>query len=561
MNASDKDPSTDPVSSDVFTTMYTDIDILERLGKKDFLKTPHIVCEYAHAMGNSPGALKEYWETFYRYPRLQGGFVWEWMDHGIRKTTESGDSYFAYGGDFGDQPNDSNFVMDGLVMSDHTPSPALAEYKKVLEPVKIENIDWNKQTVRVTNRYDFISLDHLQLVWSIEADGKIVEKGTTSLDGIKPGETRELTVNFTLPESIIANTYYYLNTKVLLASDTDWASAGYEIAWSQFEVLVEATTTPIPRIEQAPITIDDQPTAVHLRGSHFEAVFSKISGLLEAWRFQGKEVLKQAPQLNFWRALIDNDIYETNQWKPVSNKQYWHQYGLHWLQHRLDSIKYNLSSDGKKVQIKTKVRIAPPKLGWSITATYTYDVFSSGDIVLSVDGKLAGDTPETFPRIGLQMQVPDAFSDVTYHGNGPGEAYADSKEANRKGIWSNTVDGLFTNYAVPQENGNRHHVNWMAIYGKTIGLLAVGEPAFDFSAHRYLMENIDQARHTYELREEDTVTVNLDYRQHGLGSASCGPDVLDKYKLSAEDFQFAVRLVPYVSNVNPLSIAKTELNK
>ncbi len=159
MNASDKDPQDDPVSSDVFTTMYTDIDILERLGKKNLLKTPHIVCEYAHAMGNSPGALKEYWETFYQYPRLQGGFVWEWMDHGIRKTTADGEEYFAYGGDFGDQPNDSNFVMDGLVMSDHTPSPALLEYKKVLEPVMIDSKHRNFKLP-----IDFITLDHLNLI-------------------------------------------------------------------------------------------------------------------------------------------------------------------------------------------------------------------------------------------------------------------------------------------------------------------------------------------------------------------------------------------------------------
>ncbi|GAE92242.1 beta-galactosidase [Gracilibacillus boraciitolerans JCM 21714] len=133
--------------------------------------------------GNSPGALKEYWETFYKYPRLQGGFVWEWMDHGIRKSTADGEEYFAYGGDFGDQPNDSNFVMDGLVMSDHNPSPALLEYKKVLEPVKI---DWHNKTVEVTNRYDFISLDHLQLAWSLEADGKIIDTGMISLSEIPP---------------------------------------------------------------------------------------------------------------------------------------------------------------------------------------------------------------------------------------------------------------------------------------------------------------------------------------------------------------------------------------
>lgn len=560
MNASDKNPNEDPVSSDVFTTMYTDIDILERLGKKENLKTPHIVCEYAHAMGNSPGALKEYWETFYRYPRLQGGFVWEWMDHGIRKTTESGEEYFAYGGDFGDEPNDSNFVMDGLVMSDHTPSPALLEYKKVLEPVIVERVEWDKQTVYVTNRYDFISLNHLQLVWTVEVDGRILDSNVVCLEGTQPWETKAVKLDYTLPYQISANTDYYVHIQFVLARDTIWAKKGYELAWAQYQIPTKATLPPLPRLQCHTLKVKEQNSCLQVIGEDFTISFNKISGQLSEWVYRGEKILTQSPQLNFWRALIDNDMYETNQWKPVSNKKYWEQYGLHLLQHRLERIEYEMDLDNKKVKVDTKLRVAPPKLAWSIDTSYSYEIYASGDVKVTVSGELNGDTPAYFPRIGLQMKMPQVFDIVKWYGRGPGEAYVDSKEANRFGIWHRNVDQLFTNYAVPQENGNRHQTKWMSLSeGKGQGLLFIGAPEFDFSVQKYDRKNIDEARHTHELKKQDSLTVHVDYKQHGLGSASCGPDVLKKYQLNAEDFIFAIRIVPFSVSEDPTYLAKTIL--
>ncbi len=560
MNASDKNPNEDPVSSDVFTTMYTDIDILERLGKKENLKTPHIVCEYAHAMGNSPGALKEYWETFYRYPRLQGGFVWEWMDHGIRKTTESGEEYFAYGGDFGDEPNDSNFVMDGLVMSDHTPSPALLEYKKVLEPVIVERVEWDKQTVYVTNRYDFISLNHLQLVWTVEVDGRILDSNVVCLEGTQPWETKAVKLDYTLPYQISANTDYYVNIQFVLARDTIWAKKGYELAWAQYQIPTKATLPPLPRLQCPTLKVKEQNSCLQVIGEDFTISFNKISGQLSEWVYRGEKILTQSPQLNFWRALIDNDMYETNQWKPVSNKKYWEQYGLHLLQHRLERIEYEMDLDNKKVKVDTKLRVAPPKLAWSIDTSYSYEIYASGDVKVTVSGELNGDTPAYFPRIGLQMKMPQVFDIVKWYGRGPGEAYVDSKEANRFGIWHRNVDQLFTNYAVPQENGNRHQTKWMSLSEeKGQGLLIIGASEFDFSVQKYDRKNIDEARHTHELKKQDSLTVHVDYKQHGLGSASCGPDVLKKYQLNAEDFIFSIRMIPFSVSEDPTYLAKTIL--
>ncbi|SER90590.1 evolved beta-galactosidase subunit alpha [Gracilibacillus ureilyticus] len=562
MNKSGMDPQEDPISSDVFTTMYTDIAILERLGKKDMLSTPHILCEYAHAMGNSPGALKEYWDTIYRYRRLQGGFVWEWMDHGIRAVTEDGIEFFAYGGDFGDQPNDGNFVMDGLVMSDHSPSPSLYEYKKVLEPVKLEEVDLCKGIVQVTNRYDFVSLDHLQLVWSVEADGEILNSGVTPLVQAGPGDRKELEIPCCLQGEAEANTDYWLNLRVVTAKETDWANAGHEVAWEQFELIsTEKKSLAVERPQSGYIEIDEDSLAVSVTGNNFNVVFNKITGELTDWTAGGRKLIEQPPRLNFWRALIDNDIYTTGQWKPVSNKSYWQQFGLHWLTQRLDRFQYEISNDKKSITVKVQVRIAPPKLDWGLKAFYSYQIFSSGDIVINTEGSFHGNIPETLPRIGLQLKIPDKMNQVTWSGRGPGEAYFDSKQASRFGIWKRTVEEMYTPYAYPQEFGNRHQVKWASLYEESgTGLMVIGAPVFDFSAHPFDMRNLDHAKHTYELLEDGCITLNLDYKQHGIGSASCGPDVLEKYQLKTEDFRFSIRLVPYQKNeISAAELAKTEI--
>jgi beta-galactosidase/beta-glucuronidase len=554
MTASNNNPVTDPVSSDVFSTMYTDIAIIEKLGKKECLQKPHILCEYAHAMGNSPGAFSEYWETFYQYPRLQGGFVWEWMDHGIRQVTEDGKEYFAYGGDFNDYPNDSNFVMDGLVMSNHMPSPALVEYKKVIEPVKVVK---KNQYLYVSNRYDFITLDHLHLCWTLETDGKIVRSGVLSLSGIEPQTTKKIVLDVPIPKHISANSKYYLNTRIVLATDTNWGRAGHEVAWTQFDIPVQATEMPLERLQNGYLYVDEQQTKLQVKGNRWDLTFDKITGTIDKWQFDNQDIIQSAPQLHFWRALIDNDMSSTKDWKAISNHDYWKKYYVHCLQHRIQHMTYKLDKENNKVVVSIHVRIAPPKLAWGIQTIYHYEVFSSGDILLSVEGNVTGDYPETLPRIGLQWKVPRAFDNVRWQGRGPGEAYVDSKESNRFGVWSSDVCNLFTNYAVPQENGNRHEVKWMSLQNHALGLLAIGLPTFDFSAHVYATDKIDKARHTYDLVPEDCITVNLDYRQHGIGSASCGPDVLEKYQLKTENFSFQVRLTPFLSNENPIYLSKT----
>jgi beta-galactosidase/beta-glucuronidase len=232
--------------SDVVSQMYTPGDRVIEAGKGRAVKRdgspvaakgkPFILCEYSHAMGNGPGGLKEYWQAFYASPVLQGGFVWEWLDHGIRRHLPDGREYFAYGGDFGDDPHDGNFVIDGLLFPDRTPSPGLVEYKKIIEPVVVEARDLARGRFSVTNRYDFLSLDHLSLSWEIEADGEIVASGNGDIPDVPPGGTSDLVLAYRSPPAPEAGVEYCLIIRFLLAARTVWASEGHEVAWAQFRL-------------------------------------------------------------------------------------------------------------------------------------------------------------------------------------------------------------------------------------------------------------------------------------------------------------------------------------
>ncbi|GGE31726.1 beta-galactosidase [Pullulanibacillus camelliae] len=539
-------PQEDPVSSDVHTTMYTSVEIMEQLGQRTDLQKPHILCEYAHAMGNGPGGLKAYWETFYKYPRLQGGFVWEWLDHGIRQEAEDGEVYYAYGGDFGDQPHDSNFVIDGLVRPDHTPSPGLLEYKKVIQPVRVTAADLQAGNLTIRNLYDFISLDHLHLSWSIEADGKVVDGGKINLPTIFPGDQRDVHIPFSLQEETIqANTDYWLQVAFRLGSDTLWAPAGHMVAWEQFKLPVgfkKERRVSFDRL--APLSLEENTTTLFIKGDDFTLAFNKIYGVIDAWQAQGEEVLVEGPRLNLWRAPIDNDFWSQSDDRDMGTFADWTSYGLRDVQHHVYSVETEIKNPCIDVIVKS--RVAPPRLAWGMATTYTYSIYRNGAVRLEVRGHPEENGPKTLPRIGLQLKLPKVFEQVKWYGKGPGEAYADSQQANRYGVWSTTVDDLMTNYVVPQENGLRYDVKWSALTTQEgLGLAIMGAPHYHFSAHYFTTADLEKARHTHELTKREVITYTLDHKHHGLGTASCGPDVQDPYRLYTEDFHFKVLFRPF----------------
>ncbi|WP_093212431.1 glycoside hydrolase family 2 TIM barrel-domain containing protein [Sediminibacillus albus] len=542
---SDYDPQRDPEASDVFTTMYTAVGVMDSLGQRKDLAKPHILCEYAHAMGNGPGGLQEYWETFYKYDRLQGGFVWEWLDHGIRQVTPEGEEYFAYGGDFGEQPNDSNFVIDGLVMADHTPSPALKEYKKVIEPVLVEAVDLKTGKIKITNRYDFVSLDHLHAAWSIKAGEEVVASGAIPVSGIGARTSKQINLPYHLEGYHGTADDFWLDIEFTLANDNAWANIGHQIAWAQFELPVNKGKQAVETsLSGQPLLVEDRKDSLLVRGEHFLLLIDKASGKLTEYKYQGIDLLRTGPALNLWRAPIDNDLWAQVHWKDIPSIKEWKDYGLHWLQERIHSVSYKQLGH-HQLEVVVAARVAPPVLNWGLSTTYTYTIDSNGKLIIDVKGDPYGKLPNTFPRIGLKMEIPAALHRVKWYGLGPGESYIDSKQANRVGVWRKTVDDLHTPYVYPQENGSRHQVRWAQATNESgIGIKFTGQPVFDFNAQFYTSENLEKAQHTYDLVKQDFVTILLDHRQHGLGSASCGPDVLDKYQLKSGSFQFGLEMEP-----------------
>ncbi|MGI6295881.1 MAG: glycoside hydrolase family 2 TIM barrel-domain containing protein [Armatimonadota bacterium] len=529
--------------ADVYSRMYLSRDDCIAIGEGkftidgavgDYRTMPFVQCEYAHAMGNGPGGLKDYWDVFYKYPRLMGGFIWEWVDHGIRVQAPDGTDYFAYGGDFGDLPNDGNFVCDGLIFPDRVPSPGLIEYKKVIEPVQVEAIDLDKGVFKFTNRFDFSGIDHFAMNWTVTSDGKIISAGSAPVPSIAAKSSEEVTIPF-CKDGIYGESY--LTISFTLATDEPWADIGHEVAWAQFKLPTEPRTVQLCP-DDFPIDVEEDNLTIALFGPEFYLVFDKINATIVHWSADGVDLLEDGPILNFWRATTDND-------RAWDNAKSWRQSGLDALQQRVDEVTWQALSDGV-VQIKAKTHIAPPILDRYFDCEYLYTIYGTGHVKIDASVVPHREWCDTLPRVGLQMQIPCELDQVSWFGRGPGESYPDTKEAGRFGLFGGCVDDLYTPYIFPQENGNRMDVSWVTLTNtRGQGIIAIGQPTINFSAHRFTTMDLENARHTYELKERDFITLNLDYQQNGIGSASCGPGVLPEHTLRTGEFKFSVVLKPF----------------
>ncbi len=539
---------------DVLSSMYAPIDTCIEIGKarrshrlrsrhfkadRDAAK-PFILCEYCHAMGNGPGALSEYQDVFHKYDRLQGGCVWEWIDHGIRRIDEAGEAHFAYGGDFGDEPNDGNFIADGLVLPDRTPSPGLGEYKKVIEPVKVEAVDLAAGKVRLTNRYDFVGLEHLALSWAVEADGATIDSGSMPTPRVAPGRRKTVTLPFGMPATLRAGVEYHLIMRFTLMADTAWAQAGHEVAWSQFQLPVEAPAAkPVDTSRLPPLRCDCSVNRIDIAGADFAVTFDKVRGRMVRWLSHGVDLIDAGPRLNFWRAPIDNERMGGGGKQVLAA---WKKAHLDRLQQRVKRVTCEEVSPAV-TRVTVESRIGPPVYTQAFDCRAVYTIGGDGEVQLAVSGEPSGDWPDMLPRIGWQLRLPGELDRVRWFGRGPAETYVDSRQAGRIGLYEAAVDDLYFPYVYPQEHGNHTDTRWVVLtHAQGVGLLAAGAPTLDFSASWFDTEDLTAAAHTDDLVERDFITLNLDWRQNGLGSASCGPGVLEPYRLQPESFAFTIRL-------------------
>lgn len=523
--------------SEVYSTMYTWLEHHSKLTMEDIIKKvnkPHILCEYCHAMGNGPGALREYQDLFYKYDKLQGGFVWEWFDHGIQVASEDGQVYYKYGGDFGDDPTNGNFCIDGLLMPDRTPSPGLLEYKKVIEPVETKAVDLDKGTIRVTNRYDFINLNQLNLVWSIVEDDKLIESGCLAMPCIEGRKTSDIELPYNLDFEKVNGADYYLNLSYVLKENKQWSRAGHELATAQFQLPKRLGKNPVK--SEGNLKVEKEHCILMVMGEDFQVDFDLVKGNILRIVKDGCELMSEGPKLNFWRAPIDNDMYLLDDYKK--------KYFMHLGHERVKFIDYKV--DNNMLTFRVETVNGTTNSAWYYNSIYEYTVLGRGDILIKVSGTPGGmraNAPNMLPRIGVKFKLNKDLEKIKYKGRGPGESYADTKEANLFGVYENTVDGLFTNYVKPQENGNRSDCSWVSLTNERgMGIMAISEDKFDFSASFYEDLDLEKAKHTIDLKKRDYIVLNIDYKQNGVGTNSCGQWQLEKYRCKFEDFQLNFRI-------------------
>lgn len=532
----------DVESADVYSTMYTWIENPKKpYLMKDIIeksKKPHVHCEYCHAMGNGPGNLKDYQDLVYAHDKLQGGFVWEWFDHGIESFTESGEKYYRYGGDFGDDPSNKDFCIDGLIMPDRTPSPGLYEYKKVIEPITTTAVDIQKGIINLLSRYDFANLDRFNLVYKVMEDDVILQTGFMAVPSIEARANKDIILPYDLSAiKVKPGAHYYVNISYQLREDTSYASSGHELATAQFELPLYKEGIMVR--PEGILNVEKEHTTLHVKGANFSLDFNLVNGNLMNIVRDGMQVLSKGPRLTLWRAPISNDMEIIDKLKKV--------YFLHLEHEVVMNIDYHMEGNILKVEVDTIN--STTNSAWHFKTKYVYTVCPSGDILIDVEGTPSGRVdlaPDMLPRIGVSMHLDKSMEHVRYFGMGPGENYADSKEAAQMGLYANTVDGLFTNYVIPQENGNHMGCKWVSMTNdRGMGLLASTEGDFNFSASWYEDKDLDDAKHTCDLVKRDYIVFNVDYKQNALGTNSCGQWQLDKYRAKFEDFKLSFRLTPF----------------
>ncbi len=519
-------------SFDIISTMYPTVEHIVDLMNQDPSR-PVIICEYAHAMGNSLGNFKKYWDAYDAYPRLQGGFIWDWVDQALRHPGPGGRLVWNWV-----NTSDGANGNDGLVNADRTPQPELFEAKKIQQPVKVEAIDLAAGKVRVTNRHDFIGLDGFSLSWRLLEDGIAVQSGTLAgaLD-VPAGQAREIVLPYGASR-VHAGREAIVEVSFTRRDPAPWAPDGHEVAWEQM-ALPAGTGAAAPDVAKpaaafAPLEVTSEGGRVTLAGAGFEAVIEK--GALSSYRWCGEELLAGPLVPNLWRVPTDND--EGGGARSYAHR--WREAGLNRLTVTAGEPRV-LQVDPGRVRVTIDSRLQGSSA--AILLTTVYDVGGDGQIAVAATFRTEGALPP-LPRVGFQVQLPGRLDTVEWYGRGPHESYADRKEGARVGVHRARVADLHFPHVMAQENGSRADVRWVTLSGAAgPGLRASGAPVLAFTAHDYTDAALLAAKTSQQVARDGRVTLSLDLAQMGLGGDdSWSPRVHPEYLLTAGEYRFAFTL-------------------
>lgn len=521
---------------DIISTMYPSVEYLVELHEWDTTR-PVIICEYAHAMGNSTGNFYKYWDTYEKYPRMQGGFIWDFVDQSIYKTDEQGRKFLAYGGDFGDEINDGDFCNNGIVFPDRTVQPGIEEVKKVQQFIKTTPVNLANGWLNIFNQYFFQNLDFVYLEWIVKEDGRELEKGRINTLNIPPQQNKDIKIPFQ-PFKIKPGREYWLNISYRLQSDEKWAKKDYEIAWEQFSLSNDKPYNKEPDLtDMAPINVTEEEGALKLAGNNFSITFNKNKPSVDSWKLNETSLSQTGPMPNIWRAPTDNDEGGGNR----SFAHQWNEAGYNNAEISDLSFEWN-KTDEKQVSIHYQGKL---KLkNQSIAFKQSFKVTGNG--LVRVENELqVPDTLPPLPKAGNILHINNTLENLEWYGRGPHESYWDRKLGARVGLYSGTVREQYVPYIYPQENGNKSDVRWFTITNdQKTGFLVMGDPLINVSAHHYSLENITGAKHTIDLEEEDYITLNIDYQLAGLGGDdSWSPRTHPEYQLNNEHYSYTYYII------------------
>lgn len=510
--------------------------------------------------------------------------MWEWANHGLVKSVSdgSGRSFYAYGGDFGDEPNDGNFVMDGLCDSEHNPGPGLLELKQAYSPLLLSMRD---PEILLENLNDFThDLSGLEFVWSVvrflsDETMQTLQIGQRAIGhkSAHSGPTTILTCSSRELGCDISQPRTWIKVSIRHCKPQTWCDCGHEITHADFQLNCSSDEiqnyTPIRGLQDVRTRFDGR--SLHVRTPTCVLIFDEKAGRITQWRHKGADIIhNDGPQLTFWRARTDND--------KGGQAGDWQDHRLDALIHSVRSVDHHINELGT-LEIGVESFVAPPVLSWGFHVTTKYILHGCGALFIRIKVTPKGPVPGTLPRVGLEMTLPREKTKAQWFGLGPGQSYRDMKQAARIGVWKQNVDEMNHMFEMPQESGNRTETRWVKVTderglglkatlqrnetassrpstsGSAVQALtspldnwamvdkaleATRRSGFDFLLSRYTAWDLDQAQHPHELQGNDGIIFRIDDDHHGLGSAACGPDVLDPYQLRTREFDFTVSLEP-----------------
>jgi beta-galactosidase len=474
---------------------------------------PLIMCEYSHAMGNSNGTLAEYWEAIESTDGLQGGFIWEWWDHGLVQRLPDGSARWAYGGDFGDKPNDGNFCLDGLNWPDRRPKPALFEHRQLAAPVAVSATPEmaREGSIELLNRQHFTGLGWLRASWDLTADGEVIARGDLPLPDLAPGKSARLD----LPDWIGPapdGREGWLTLHFRTAEAMAWAPEGFEVCWAQAPLSAKKPTRQPGVPAGLPVTLDDAGLLVH-------------------------ELLASPPRLALWRAPTDND-------RILGIAAQWREWGVDRLTRTLRSLR----QEGEATVVESEERTAG---GIVVLHEQRFRAIEGGGVLVT-EAVTIPDDLDDLARVGVVMEAVSGLEQTEWFGRGPVESYPDRWHGSPVSRWRSTVAREHVPYVRPQENGGHAGIRWFELSDETArGFRITTDEPRQMSATHFRAEDLAAARHDVELTPRPETVIHLDVSHRGLGTASCGPDTLPEYLVGPGTYEWSWTIAPIEPRTRP----------